>query len=885
MLIGNSLRAGVASRLGYAAQLATVRYLGRFFADVSELPATAASALARQLGLSDASSIAEYQNSRQRLRHTEEICHTYGYREITTAYAGFRLSRWLYVQCWTGTDRPTVLFDRATSWLLAHKVLLPGASVLERFVARVRQRVEQRIWRLISQGIGAESQRKLEALLLVPEGHRHTWFDQLRKSPVSMSGPSLVRALDRLDKVRAHGIALRAGASIPASRIAALANFASRAKAVAIARLPKVRRLAALAAFMHTLDASAQDDALDVLDGLLNEIFRTAERADKNARLRSLRDLDAAASTLVEVCAVLLDTALADGEVRAKVFDRFSRDALQTTLNEAYALVRPQDDVYYRELNEAHRRVRLFLPRLLETITFDAGPAGESVAVALAYLRQHPHQRQFDDTVPLAVINASWRPHVLPAAQNGTIDPRAYTFCVLDQLRAALKRRDVFVMPSWRYADPRIGLLSGAEWATARPTICRTLALDADPRPVLDALAHELDQTYRSVVQRLPNNPAVRFAGVRGKETIVLSALEKLDESASLLNLRAAIAERMPRVDLPEILLEIAARTNFTTSFSHMSEKSARASGLETSLCAVLIAEACNTGVVPLAREDVAALTRDRLTWVAQNYVRDETLVAANAMLVAAQSALSLAQRWGGGEVASADGMRFVVPVKTVHAGPNPKYFGVGRGVTYYNLVSDQFTGLHAITVPGTLRDSLVLLSVVLEQETELQPTQIMTDTGAYSDVVFGLFRLLGFRFCPRLADVGGTRFWRIDSSADYGALNGIARQRINLDLIARHWDDLLRLAGSLRLGKVSPAAIMRTLQTGDRPTRLAQALAEFGRIDKTLHMLNYIDDEDKRRATLIQLNRGEGHHSVAREVFHGQRGELRQRYRDGQED
>ena len=33
-------------------------------------------------------------------------------------------------------------------------------------------------------------------------------------------------------------------------------------------------------------------------------------------------------------------------------------------------------------------------------------------------------------------------------------------------------------------------------------------------------------------------------------------------------------------------------------------------------------------------------------------------------------------------DVASADGMRFVVPVRTVHAGPNPKYFGIGRGVT-----------------------------------------------------------------------------------------------------------------------------------------------------------------------------------------------------------
>ena len=268
-----------------------------------------------------------------------------------------------------------------------------------------------------------------------------------------------------------------------------------------------------------------------------------------------------------------------------------------------------------------------------------------------------------------------------------------------------------------------------------------------------------------------------------------------------------------------------------------------------------------------------------------QNYIRDDTLAQANATLVAAQSSLALADLWGGGEVASADGMRFVVPVRSVHAGPNPKYFGTGRGITWYNLISDQFSGLNHITVPGTLRDSLILLAVVLEQQTELQPTQIMTDTGAYSDVVFGLFRLLGYRFSPRLADVGGTRFWRIDPKADYGLLNDISANQLNLQLIESHWDDMLRLAGSLKLGRVSAADIMRTLQIGNKPTRLAQAIAEFGRIDKTLHTLTYIDDETKRRDTLIQLNRGEGRHSVARAVFHGKRGELRQKYREGQED
>jgi hypothetical protein len=70
-----------------------------------------------------------------------------------------------------------------------------------------------------------------------------------------------------------------------------------------------------------------------------------------------------------------------------------------------------------------------------------------------------------------------------------------------------------------------------------------------------------------------------------------------------------------------------------------------------------------------------------------------------------------------------------------------------------------------------------------------------------------------------------------------------------------------------------------------DRPTKLAQAVAELGRIDKTIHSLTYIDDESKRRRTLTQLNRGEDRHKLARAVFHGKRGELRQRYREGQED
>lgn len=145
--------------------------------------------------------------------------------------------------------------------------------------------------------------------------------------------------------------------------------------------------------------------------------------------------------------------------------------------------------------------------------------------------------------------------------------------------------------------------------------------------------------------------------------------------------------------------------------------------------------------------------------------------------------------------------------------------------MTWYNLVSDRFSGLNAITVPGTMRDSLYLLAVVLEQETELNLGEIMTDTAGYTDTILGVFYLLGIQFSPRIADVGSARFWRVDGKADDGILDELAAHKLNMKTIVEHWDDFLRLAGSLKLGVVQAGGLTRTLQTNDRPTRLARAL------------------------------------------------------------
>jgi TnpA family transposase len=124
-----------------------------------------------------------------------------------------------------------------------------------------------------------------------------------------------------------------------------------------------------------------------------------------------------------------------------------------------------------------------------------------------------------------------------------------------------------------------------------------------------------------------------------------------------------------------------------------------------------------------------------------------------------------------------------------------------------------------------------------------------------------------------------------MDKDADYGLLNGLARSRINSATIIDNWDDLLRVAGSLKLGTVTASEFVRTLQAPQRTSTLAGALANVGRVAKSLFLLSYVDDEAYRRRILVQLNRHEKRHNVARKIFYGQRGEVRKRYREGQED
>ena len=879
------------SRLGFAVQLGTVRFLGTFLSDLSEVPGVVVRAAGAGLGLPNAeAAFARYLGRDEtRREHAAEIQRRYGYRTLTDSSESFRLTRWLYARAWLASERPSVLFDLATARLVERKVLLPGVTTLARLIARVRSRASDRLYDALAQLPTSAQRARLEALLVVPEGERVSRLERLRRAPVRVSGPALVLALSRVEQARDLGNLKAAldASGVPSARRAALARYAAGAWVPAIARMPEARRIATLVTFAEYIQSESLGDALDLFGFVVDDLFRRAEREGKRERLRRLKEFDRAALRLGTAAGVLLDGNLPDDQVRRAVFELCGHAELAEAAKTVAEIARQPGDRFHDEVLARWRSVRRFLPALLGTISFEGTRSAAPLLEAVDFLRRLEGRagRPAMSEAPLGALSPAWLRLALGGDPGSAPSRPAYTFGVLDELLAALRRRDVYVPDSRRWDDPRAKLLQGERWEIARPSVCRALGRQPSPGGELAALQAELDEAYRRVASNLNSNSAVRIEQSSGRDRIVVAPLDKLDEPESLVRLRAAVQARMPRVELPELLLEVEAWTGFCGAFSHASEGRARTEGLAVSLCAALLSEACNVGLGPFTQAGTPALSARRLSWVLQNYVRADTLASANALLVDHQATIPLAQAWGGGELASADGLRFVVPVRTLNAAPNPKYFGVGRGVTYYNFTSDQFTGFHAVVVPGTLRDSLYVLSGLLEQQTGLEPVEIVSDTAGYSDTVFGLFWLLGYQFSPRLADLGEARLWRMDREADYGALSGVARQRVRTELIAENWDDLLRVAGSLKTGVASAHEMMRVLQRSGRPSTLAKAVGELGRVAKTLFLLAYVDDEAYRRRVLTQLNRQESRHALARTIFHGRRGEVRKRYREGQED
>jgi TnpA family transposase len=874
---------GPANVLGYALQLVALRATGRFPDAPSQVPASIQRRLAKALSVAAVADIDSAYSAKTRLRHRNDIVSAYGYRDLRDVECARRFVAWLLRRAWFADLRADRLFDEAVAYLVEERVILPGVTTLERLVARSVHRAEDRAARRIE---GALDDRKRERLddLLLPDEEGIAPLDRLHQRPDRISSTGANHGLDLVEHIEAIGCHALDLSAVPTRRLLRLAQRVAILPRPTLAALQPIPRRAALVAFLHLRHRRAVDDCLDVFDLLLGQLEIEARSAAQAERRRRRDAFPAAALELHEACAFLLDDDIAPAALRERIFDRVPRSRIQAAMHAVEESLWREDDLVLDQLVSKFLTLQRFLPRFLHTLDFQAGPAAHPLLCAITYLRELPENPppKLRDA-PLEGLSQRWRRRV--QCPDGSTDRRAFTVWFAHELRSSLRSRDVHAPASQRWDDPLARLIPPEAWPDLRNSAAEQLDLPTSGDVAIRRLSDSLHQRLCQVASRLPQNPHASVIHDPRKPYVKLAPLALQESSPAAKRLQADVARTLPLVDLPGLILEVHRWTGFLDAFHHIGRQRSRSEDLHVSLAAVLLADGCNLPLKVLADPQRPALAPDHLAWIRHCYLRNDTLAEANARLVAAQSKLPISALWGGGEVASVDGLRFVVPVRALHAGFSRKYFGNRPGATWYNYLTDRFAGFHNIVIPGTLRDSLFILDGLLEHDTSASPSELMSDTAGASEIIFALFHLLGFQLSPRLRPFRDQRIWRIDPRADYGPIGDVARHRVTTQPIIDHWDDILRLAASLHAGHVRASQLLRVLGEGSRASGLRNALRQLGRIIKSMHLLHFMDDESYRRRILVQLNRTESRHALARALFFGQRGQLRRGYQDGQEE
>ena len=281
-------------------------------------------------------------------------------------------------------------------------------------------------------------------------------------------------------------------------------------------------------------------------------------------------------------------------------------------------------------------------------------------------------------------------------------------------------------------------------------------------------------------------------------------------------------------------------------AFHRPDERAPRIPQFFTTLLATLIAHGTNLGIATMAHS-VEGITADMLQDMSQWCLREETLKAANTILVNFHHRLPLSAVWGDGTVSSSDGQRFGLQASSLLGSLYPRYFGYyDRALTVYTHIADQHSVFHTQVIACAVREAIYVLDGLLNNDTILRPKEHFVDQHGFTDQFFGLCHLLGFTLMPRL-NVSKQQLYKLDRTQHYGRLDDVIHGTVDTALLREQWDQLVRVAASLR-NRTAPAHVVLTRLASSAPSdRLAKALTALGRALRSLYLLRYIHEADLR--------------------------------------
>ena len=853
------------NRIGFALQLCALRYPGRLLSHGEVIPETVLRSIGAQLGIGDDAVLTYAARRQTRQEHLEALRTTYGYR-MFTGHRAREMAAWLAAEAedaHSGED----LVRRFAAECRSRQIILPGITIIERRCADALVAAERRIEARIARRLDDAMRSRLDALLAEEVTDRLTRFVWLRKFEVGRNSADINRLLDRLEFLKGLGLSPDVLAGIPPHRVARLRRQGERYFSDGIRELSSERRLAILAVCALEWRAAIADTVVETHDRIVGRTWREAERLSALRVAEAHKDLRATLSAFQGLGSALIE-AKEDG---AALEDAVAASCGWSALEQLVAVTAQLTDTVKSDplahVVQGYRRFRRYAPRMLRTLDMACASVAEPLVAALSVIGNGAGT----PARPMTFLRprSKWRPRLNACAAG---DDRLWQVAVLFHMCDAFRSGDIWLAHSRRYGDLKQALVPiAAARATARLAVpFEPEAWIADRKARMDEGLNRLATAARegTIPSGTIENGTLRL------ERLASNAPSEAD--ALVLDLYA----RLPDVRITDILIEVDAATGFTDAFTHL--RTGAPCRDRVGLLNVLLAEGLNLGLSKMAE---ASNTHDffQLSRLSRWHIEGEAINRALAMVIEAQAQLPTARLWGLGRTASSDGQFFPAARQGEAMNLVNARYGNAPGLKAYTHLSDQFGPFATQTIPATVNEAPYILDGLLMNEAGRKVSEQYADTGGFTDHVFAVTALLGYRFMPRIRDLPSKRLYVFEPKSVPGDLRGLIGGRIRQTTITGNWPDVLRSAATMAAGTIPPSQLLRKFAAYPRQHDLALALREIGRIERTLFIIDWLLDAELQRRAQIGLNKGEAHHALKNALRIGRQGEIRDRTTEGQ--
>ncbi|AIT82356.1 MULTISPECIES: Tn3 family transposase [Alphaproteobacteria] len=864
-------RYGPANRLGLAAQIALMRHPGFGLQPEIGLPDVILQYLAAQLFVDPSSFSAYGQRAQTRTDHADLVARYLGIRPFRRGDLALALN--LAAQAAEYTDRGEPIVRALMVGLKGERFILPSGDTLERAGLAGRARARKAAAAAIVEGLSSAELTRLDELVINNPDFGMTPLAWLRNFEEAPTAANINGLLERLRYVRGIGIHPVVGGAIPEFRFAQFVREGGVAPAFLLSDYSVNRRRATLTAAVIDLEARLADAAIQMFDRLIGGMFTRARRGRERRYQDSIQSVGQL-MRLFGATITALDEAVQNGGDPLELIDEavgWHRLVAAKAQVDALADLAGEDALV--TATERYATLRRFSPAFLDAFTFKASGTGTALIKAIDVIRDANTRKSRDlpDGVPLPFPNRQWKRLI---TESGRIDRRRYEIAIMATLRDRLRAGDVWIEGTRNYQRFDAYLLGRRDAAK----VADVLPFDSNAASYLADRARNLDWRLRRFAKQLKTNKLEGVSLERDRlklqqmPPVTPPEAEALDRKLDTL---------LPRVRITELLLEVAERTGFLNAFRDL--RSGKEHDNPSTVLAAILADGTNLGLERMANAS-EGVSYAQLAWTHNWYLSPENYQAALAMIISAHHELPFARHWGAGTSSSSDGQFFRSGrSRSGAADVNAKY-GAEPGVKIYSHLSDHFASFGSRIMSATAGEAPYVLDGLVLGAGNLPLHEHYTDTGGATDHVFALCHLLGFRFAPRLRDIGDRKLGSIAAPSTYKGIENLMGRTIKTAAIEADWDDIVRIVASIKDGTVAPSVILRKLAAYKRQNRLDFALAELGRIERTLFTLDWLEQPELRRACQAGLNKGEARHTLAAAIYTNRQGRFTDRSLENQE-